>query len=77
MVLLGMLKTHNPDHSLSSPLFRTVLQKAALKNEVMSHSRTKSRLAYHLPKTMDSPSSIFHSYNTYAGIYLGPFMSLP
>lgn len=75
-VLLDMPKTQGPDHSVPRPHLRTVLQRSALRNEVMSRSRTKRMLAAHLPKAMDCPSSVFPSYNTCAGMS-GPTQGTP
>lgn len=76
MVLLNMPKTQGPDHSVPRPRLRTVLQSSALRNEVMSRSRTKRMLAAHLPKAMDCASSVFPSYNTCAGMS-GPTQGTP
>lgn len=76
MVLLDMPKTPGPDHSGPRPRLRTVLQRSALRNEVVSRPRTKRMLAAHLPNAMDCASSEFPSCNTCAGMS-GPTQGTP
>ena len=48
-VLLGVPRTQGPDHPLPRPFHRVVLQRATLRDAIMSPSGTKGSLAHCLP----------------------------
>lgn len=75
--LAGYAKNSGPCPLLTQATSQDCIAKISFEECSNDPSRTKSKLTYHLPKAMDSPSSTLHSYNMCAGIYLGPFKSLP